>query len=418
MKIAITTLGCKVNQYESAEAAAKLRATAQLVDFNSFADIYIINTCAVTKEAERKSRRLIYRARRLNPLAKIVALGCYGEIAADKLKNSGVDLVVDNQKKPDLLKILFPDTEISASHSRDIVIRPDRTRAVVKIQDGCDQFCSYCLIPHLRSVLKSRKPSSVLREVDLLTKNNVQEVVLTGIHLGKYGIDINSSALLSKLARDLLESTNIARIRFSSLEPTEVDEELISLMSTTKRLAHHFHLPLQSGDSNILKAMNRPYTADEYQAKVEHIKSSIPNIAITTDMIVGFPGESEDQFTHTLNLAGKIGFSKIHVFKYSDRPLTPALSMPDKISAPVKSERSLRLRKLGDRLAKDFAEKQIGRTLEVLVEKESNHIRQGLSGNYLRINFKNLESNHPFSGKIIKVKIDGINRDALYGEVV
>lgn len=411
MKIAITTLGCKVNQYESAEAAAQLKPLAELVEFNAVADIYLINTCAVTKEAERKSRQLINRARRRNPRAKIAVLGCYSEIAAAKLKSSGVDIVIGNQEKQNLLYILFPDASTGATHNN--IKRSDRTRALVKIQDGCNQFCSYCLIPYTRSTLKSRIPSLVVEEVDLLVKSGVKEVVLTGVHLGKYGFDIEEKQLLTKLVYELLDATDIARVRFSSLEPTEITTELLSLLSSTKRLAPHLHLPLQSGDTDILKAMNRPYAIKDYLDKIEYIRALIPNIAITTDIIVGFPGETERQFTNTLNMVRKISFSKVHVFKYSDRPLTSALSMPGKVAAPVKSERSARLRRLSAGLALEYAEKQVGKTVEVLVEKADNYRQQGLSGNYLRVNF---DAKISYKGRLINVNINKADGGFLYGK--
>jgi len=415
MKIAITTLGCKVNQYESAAAAGRLKHLSQLVDFDSFADIYIINTCAVTKEAERKSRQLIYRARRLNPEARIVALGCYTEIAAERLKGTGVDLIIGNRDKDNLLKILFPDSESTLATSDEIIKNPERTRAIIKIQDGCDQFCSYCLIPFMRSTLMSKNPTKVINEVNLLAQSGIKEAVLTGIHLGKYGFDLAGKPLLDKLVSDLIDSTDISRIRFSSLEPTEVSDRLLCLLSTSKRLAKHLHLPIQSGDNDILKAMNRPYTAGEYLKIINKIKSTVPNIAITTDIIVGFPGETESHFINTLNMVKNIGFSRVHAFKYSDRPLTSAFSMAEKVAAPTRIDRSKRLRNLATGLSNDFAAAQVGKTLEVLVEKADRDYQQGLSENYLRVN---VSSESESIGRLFRVRIEKAVGSLLYGKTI
>lgn len=412
MKLAIATLGCKVNQYESEQLTSRLAGSFKLVDFKSSADIYVINTCAVTTEAEHKSRQLVFRARRLNPQAKIIAAGCYSELANEKIKAAGA-LIVGNQDKKDLAGLIIELTG-SKPLERAGATSAKRTRAIVKIQDGCDQYCTYCVIPYLRGNLHSRAPETVISEINSLAAVT-PEVVLTGIHLGKYGADLHGRITLAKLLKRLLVETDVARIRLSSIEPLEVDDELLELMAGSKRLARHLHLPLQSGDDDILASMNRPYTSEQFLKRVEKVKSAVPNIALTTDILIGFPGETEEHFQSTLSLAEQIGFRKIHVFKYSDRPLIPAAGYPNKVPADAKSARAAVIRKLSNRLASEFAAAQVGKIHDVAVESATNGWQQGLTGNYLKTRFK---SPTPLRGLIVAIRIESVERDLLFGTVV
>lgn len=422
MKIAIATLGCKVNQYESSQLAGRLAGDYELVEFSEQADVYVVNTCAVTAQAEHKSRQLIFRALRANPEAEIIAAGCYGELAAERLKSAGATAVIGNKDKRNFAEIFrlvqltnrskpaLNDQPDQASSFKPLV--SSRSRAVVKIQDGCDQFCAYCVIPYLRGDLWSRPAAEVINEINMLASMGTNEVVITGIHLGKYGADRDKEITLTGIIERLLSETDIARIRLSSIEPLEVTDELIELMAGSDRLARHLHLPLQSGSDPVLSAMNRPYTSGQYREKAEKLQAMVPDIALTTDILVGFPGETAEQFQETYSLAEDLGFRKIHVFKYSDRPLAPASDLPDKIPANIKSARAAALRELSAGQAEKFAHSHIDKTLKVVLENFKNGFQQGLSTNYLRVKFKSSKSE---PGEMASVKITGAKKDVLFG---
>ena len=386
---ALHNLGCKVNSYET-EAMQQLLEEAgyEIVPFHEKADVYIINTCSVTNIADRKSRQMLHRAKKQNPDAVVVAAGCYVQAAAEELKaDLAVDVIIGNNKKQDLLPILeeyFKDKsdsshviEISETHEYErlsIHKIADHTRAFLKIQDGCNQFCSYCIIPYTRGRVRSRRLDEVVAEVRELAAAGYQEVVLTGIHLSSYGVDFKEEEKkenLLSLIKQVHEVEGIRRIRLGSLEPRIITEEFAQALASMPKFCPHFHLSLQSGCDKTLKRMNRHYTTEEYAAGCEILRRYFDNPAITTDVIVGFPGETEEEFEETKAFLERIGFYEMHIFKYSRRAGTRADRMPDQIPEQVKSVRSEILLKLEKQMSKAYRESFLGRNKTVLLEEKT-----------------------------------------------
>lgn len=386
---ALHNLGCKVNSYET-EAMQQLLEEAgyEIVPFHEKADVYIINTCSVTNIADRKSRQMLHRAKKQNPDAVVVAAGCYVQAAAEELKaDLAVDVIIGNNKKQDLVPILeeyFKDKsdsshviEISETHEYErlsIHKIADHTRAFLKIQDGCNQFCSYCIIPYTRGRVRSRRPDEVVAEVRELAAAGYQEVVLTGIHLSSYGVDFKEEEKkenLLSLIKQVHEVEGIRRIRLGSLEPRIITEEFAQALASMPKFCPHFHLSLQSGCDKTLKRMNRHYTTEEYAAGCEILRRYFDNPAITTDVIVGFPGETEEEFEETKAFLERIGFYEMHIFKYSRRVGTRADRMPDQIPEQVKSVRSEILLKLEKQMSKAYRESFLGRNKTVLLEEKT-----------------------------------------------
>ena len=374
-KCALHSLGCKVNSYET-QAMQKMMESAgyEIVPFGEeIADIYIINTCSVTNIADRKSRQMIHKAKKLNPEAVVAAAGCYVESAGDNI-DEDVDIVIGNNEKSHLIEILneyfeHMDKEKSVDIGKatgfdelNIDSPLEHTRAYVKIQDGCNRFCSYCIIPYVRGRIRSRKPDDVMAEIKRVAASGCKEVVLTGIHLSSYGLDFKDSTV--KLI-DVIEAVNriegIERIRLGSLEPLIVTEEFVRRLAKCKKICPHFHLSLQSGCDETLKRMNRRYNVDEYYKGVELLREYFPDAAVTTDVIVGFPGETEEEFNITKKYLEKVCFYEMHVFKYSRRKGTAADKMPDQIPENIKSERSTELLELNEILSNGYREKYIGK---------------------------------------------------------
>ncbi len=397
---ALHNLGCKVNAYE-AEAMQQLLEEAgyRIVPFSEKADVYIINTCSVTNMADHKSRQMIHRARALNPEAVVVAAGCYVQVAGESLKNDlSVDILIGNNRKGDLVDILeeyfknrpgstdepeseVPDISEVCEYEELSVRRPvDRTRAFIKIQDGCNQFCTYCIIPYARGRVRSRRAEEVEDEVRSLAAQGYKEIVLTGIHLSSYGLDfddgetgsslISSETPLLSLIRRLDKVEGIERIRLSSLEPRVITPEFVSALSGMKKICPHFHLSLQSGCDSTLKRMNRHYTTAEYMEKCDLIRSSFTHPAITTDVIAGFPGETDEEFSQTEAFVRAVDFYEMHIFKYSRRAGTRADKMEGQITEKVKSQRSSRLINLGREMSDEFRSWYIGKECEALMEEK------------------------------------------------
>lgn len=388
-KAALHNLGCKVNSYET-EAMQQLLENAgyEIVPFAEGADVYIINTCSVTNIADRKSRQMLHRAKKMNPHAVVVAAGCYVQAAGEELKkDEAVDLVIGNNKKTELISILedyFSDSEeIHEETVMDITAAreyenlsidriEDHTRAFIKVQDGCSQFCSYCIIPYTRGRVRSRKLSEVEEEVRRLAASGFKEVVLTGIHLSSYGMDFPKEERLTLL--DLIKSVHniegICRIRLGSLEPRIVTEEFAKELSSLSKICPHFHLSLQSGCDSTLKRMNRRYTAKEYLRVCEILRKAFKNPAITTDVIVGFPGETEEEFEVTKKYLKEVHFYEMHVFKYSRRNGTKAAVMPDQVPESVKTERSNELLELEKSMSLEYRKSFLGTGTQVLMEEE------------------------------------------------
>ena len=389
-KIAFLTLGCKVNSYETEAMQALLAAAgATLVEFNENADIYVVNTCSVTNMADRKSRQMLHRAKKKNPEALVVAAGCYAQTADETaMKETGIDVVIGNNQKKQIVEIL--ENYMAGVENKRLEIgketeyeelgldtQVEHTRAYIKIQDGCNQFCSYCIIPYARGRIRSRNPEDVVKEVKRLAENGYQEIVLTGIHLSSYGrtsyekLTEESGMPLLSLIRQINEVEGIKRIRLGSLEPRIITEKFVKTLCEYKTVCPHFHLSLQSGSDTVLVRMNRKYTTTEYARSVDILKKYYDAPAITTDIIVGFPQETEEEFSETMEFAKRIGFSKIHVFKYSRRKGTVADKMSGQIEEQVKNERSERLMALEASLGEMYREQFLGREETVLFEESS-----------------------------------------------
>lgn len=423
----IITLGCKVNQYES-EAVEELFIKKGYEKVSANADIYVINTCTVTNMSDRKSRQMISRARRDNPNAVVAVMGCYSQVKPEEVASiEGVDIVLGSRNKENVVehcedilqnkeaidKIIAP-SESKTFEELQISNQTEMTRAYLKIQDGCNMYCSYCLIPYARGNIVSRDIESIVEESKRLANNNFKEIVLTGIHVSSYGKDIDDELSLIDVIEAVAEVEGIERIRLSSMEPRHISLEFLERMKATKKACDHFHLSLQSGSDDILKAMNRKYDTVIYKQKVEEIRQVFPNAGITTDIIVGFPGETEKNHKQTMEYAEEIKFSKMHLFKYSPREGTRAAKMSNQIDGRTKKNRLHDLEKIEEANRKEFLNKQIGKTLSVLIESKSD--LEGYSGghstNYLKVNVKeDIPAN-----TIIDVKITEIINDELVGE--
>ena len=395
---AFHTLGCKVNIYETeAMRQALVREGYEIRSFEEAADVYVINTCSVTNIADRKSRQMLHRARTMNPDAVVVAAGCYAQAAAEQLKqDQGVDIILGNREKTKIAEILeqwFREKEESGKHQMLLAgdmkeafcyedlpadTMDSHTRAFLKIQDGCNQFCTYCIIPYLRGRIRSRNAEDILREAEAFAGKGYRELVLTGIHLSSYGKDLENTETrgdapvkdLGDVIRLLDRVTGIERIRVGSLEPRLITEPFLRTLSELEHFCPHFHLSLQSGSDSVLKRMNRRYTAEEYYRSVCLLREYFPNAAVTTDIITGFPGETEEEFEETLRFAEKTGFYEIHIFPYSARKGTRAASMPGQLPRAVKAERAAALQALTKKQSRAFRAERIGKQVEILTEEE------------------------------------------------
>jgi threonylcarbamoyladenosine tRNA methylthiotransferase MtaB len=415
MKVALFTVGCKLNQYETQAIAEELEDCGfERVDFSQPADIYVINTCTVTKESDYSSRQAIYRAKRRSPQAKIVVTGCYAQVEKESLeKLPGVSLVVKQDQKGELAHLvanLLGDDSVEPKEKKKedeffcfkVCKHAKHTRALVKIQDGCDKKCSYCVVPLARGKEKNREVNSILAEIDGLVENGYKEVVLTGVHIGRYNRD---GVNLVELTERILDNTTVQRLRFSSIDPKEFSDELIDLISRSKRIARHLHIPIQSGDDHILSLMKRDYTTDGYRRLLEKIENAVSEVMIGTDVIVGFPGETDDQFENTHQFIWTSPLNYLHVFSYSDRKGTVASQIPDKVPPQIIRKRSEILHDLGRKKWENYLEGFIGKKLEVLVEQKRDKTTKrltGLSDNYIRVL---LEGEDSLKNKIVSVSI-------------
>lgn len=420
-KVALHNLGCKVNAYETEAMQEMLEhAGYEIVPFQEGADIYVINTCTVTNIADRKSRQMLHRARKMNPDAVVVAAGCYVQAQAEKqVIDPCIDIVLGNNKKQDLLTALQAYEEahgdlrevIDINHTKEyenlhLTKQGEHTRAYIKVQDGCNQFCSYCIIPYARGRVRSRAKEDVVAEVTDLAKNGYQEVVLTGIHLSSYGIDFENEDNLLSLIRAVHEIEGIKRIRLGSLEPRIITEEFVQAIAALPKMCPHFHLSLQSGCNETLKRMNRRYTSEEFYEKCEILRKYFEKPALTTDVIVGFPQEIEEEFETTYEFLKKICFYETHIFKYSKREGTKAAVMQGQIPEQIKAKRSARLIELGEKNRRAYEESFLGKTVEVLVEEKSDvngkEMWTGHTKEYMKIA---LESEKNLQNCILNVQI-------------
>ena len=401
--VAFCTLGCKVNQYETNAMMQKMiEAGYEVVDFETKADIYIINTCTVTNMADKKSRQMLRRVKEINPEAILVAVGCYAQVAKEKLEQiPEIDLILGINEKNDIVKYVeqaSKNTYVSdVLHQTEFldfgdVTYTEKTRAVIKVQDGCNQFCSYCIIPYARGRIRSRKPESVIKEITDVAKEGIKEVVITGIHIASYGKDFNTEYRLIDLLEEIQKVDGIQRIRLGSLEPTLITEEFVTRLKKLSKICDHFHLSLQSGCNETLKRMNRKYTTDQFRHVVELLRNAYPEVHLTTDVIVGFPGETEEEFNKTYEFLKEIKFYKMHVFKYSPRSGTVAAKMPNQIDGNRKEERSNKLIELSDENEKEYNQKYIGKEVEVLLEEREGEYLKGHTTNYMVVKMKTNEN--------------------------
>lgn len=398
MKVGIYTLGCKVNTYESEYVMSLFKEEGyQISSFNDVCDVYVINTCSVTNQSDSKSRKIIREAIRKNSGACIVAMGCFIEASKENLIE-GVDIYIGNKDKSRVVELveeyfknkkkiinLYPNL---GTQFEDMEIKTfeGRTRAFVKIQDGCENFCSYCIIPYVRGKCRSKKPEKVIEEITTLVNNGYQEIVLTGIHTGNYGRDLDTD--FSSLLKKIVEIPNLYRLRISSIEITELTEEVLEIIENYSIIADHLHIPLQAGSDTILRLMNRKYNTGYFMEKIKRIRTIHPNISLSTDVIVGFPGETEELFQESYNFCKKIGFSKIHVFPYSIRKGTPAEKFPNQVDGTVKKERTRKLIALSTELEQEYMKKFLNTEVDVLIEQTKNGYSYGHTSNYLSIKIK------------------------------
>lgn len=425
--VAFHTLGCKVNTYES-NAMLKIfnEAGYQEVDFKQVADVYVINTCTVTNTGDSKSRQMIRKAIRKNPKATICVVGCYSQTAPEEIeKIEGVGVVLGTQYRSDIVKyvdehletgemVIKVDNVMNLRKFEDLNIdRFKNTRAFLKIQDGCNNFCTYCIIPYARGRVRSRQKESVLNQAQRLVDNGYIEIVLTGIHTAGYGEDLDDYSFYELLV-DLVKIKGLKRLRISSIETSQISDEIIDLIGSNEIIVDHLHVPLQAGSDATLKRMNRKYTTAEYLEKINKIRSYLPNIAFTTDVIVGFPGETDEEFEETYNFIKQVNYSELHVFPYSPRKNTPAAKMKDQVNDQIKHERANRLLQLSKELNHEFALKQIGKTLKVLFEKRDGEYLIGHAGDYLKVKVKTADN---LIGEIVTIKIDKYD-EILEGRVV
>jgi len=416
IKVALDSLGCKLNRAEIETLARQLAAAGyQLVPTGEQADVYILNTCTVTHIADRKSRHLLRMTRRKNPDARLVAIGCYAERAPQELaKIEGVSFVLGNAQKPNLLQFLEESGCLNRPSCRDSTgyhYDGSRTRSFLKIQDGCNNFCAYCIVPLVRGRERSLPVNQVITEVRQLVADGAKEVVLTGTEIGSYSCD---GVSLKELLERILAETGVVRLRLSSLQPQEMPPELIGLWRD-ERLCPHFHLSLQSGSDSVLHRMKRRYSTDDFQQAVSLIREVVPEAAITTDVIVGFPGETEAEFEESYNLCQQMEFARIHVFPYSLRQGTEAARMPDKVADKVKKQRCQRMLALAEASAVDFRRRFLDRTMPVLWEKQSGAgVWSGLTDNYIKLY---AESGEDLTNKLVPVKLMEISGDGVRGEV-
>lgn len=420
--VAFHTLGCKVNHYET-EAIWQLfkEANYDRVDFETNADVFVINTCTVTNTGDKKSRQVIRRAIRQNPEAVVCVTGCYAQTSpAEIMDIPGVDIVVGTQDRTKLIGYIDEFKQerqpingvgnIMKNRTYEELEVPyftDRTRASLKIQEGCNNFCTFCIIPWARGLMRSREPEKVIAQATQLVESGYKEIVLTGIHTGGYGQDFKDYNL-AQLLRDLEANVKgLKRLRISSIEASQLTDEVIEVLKNSNIVVRHLHIPIQSGSDTVLKRMRRKYTMDFFAERLERLNDALPDLAITSDVIVGFPGETEEEFMETYNFIAKHKFAELHVFPFSKRTGTPAARMEDQIDEEVKNERVHRLLTLNDQLAKEYASRFEGEVLEIIPEeqyKESNeeNLFVGYTDNYLRVVF---EGNESMIGKLVKVKI-------------
>ena len=428
--VAFHTLGCKVNFYDTESLwQLFLQDGYRQVEFHDPADVYVINTCTVTQEGDRKSRQMIRRAVRANPDAVVVVTGCYAQMApGEVLGVDGVDLVVGNQHRKELLGMIARvEQERRPFHTVsdilgqkefedfDVPLFADRTRASLKIEDGCNHFCTFCIIPYARGLVRSRKPDSVLTQARRLADAGYREIVLTGIHTGGYGEDL-ADYTLADLLTELERIPQLGRIRISSIEASEISDQLIAVLAESKKVCRHLHIPLQSGHSEVLRRMNRHYTTEQYAARVRDVRRALPELAVTSDIIVGFPGETDAFFDATVEFVRAQTFAELHVFPYSPRKGTPAAKFAEQVPEAVKQRRVERMIALSDELQQTYNRQWTGRVLEVIPEElkvyDGQNYLVGHADNYMKIAFA---GDLDLQGSLCAVRVQKPGADLSFG---
>ncbi len=431
-KVAFYTLGCKVNQYDT-EAMIEIfeAANYQLTGFESYADVYVINTCTVTSLSDRKSRQMIRKAKRTNKNSIIAVVGCYAQVAADEIKKiDGVNLIIgtkDKDKIIDYLKLIELNKNKQINAVQDIMkvkqfeelnisSYKEKTRAFIKIQEGCNQFCSYCIIPYSRGPIRSRNLSEITNEIRTLSEKGFKEVVLTGIHLASYGKDLKNINLIDVIKK-VHTIKDIKRIRLGSIEPRFITKDFINEVQGLEKFCNHYHISLQSGSDNVLKRMNRKYTTAEYTEVVKNLKNNFKDVAITTDIMVGFPGETHKDFEDSLRFVNEMKFSHVHVFKYSPRKGTPAANYPGQINSQTKEKRSHEMILIADKIEMEFYTDFISRHMEVLFEQKVKNMKgyyEGLTSNYIKVISS---SNTNIEGKLVTVQLKESKKGYIKGSI-
>lgn len=428
MKVAFLSLGCKVNQYETDCCTKLFRDKGyEISSFDETCDIYVVNTCSVTNIGDRKSRKMLRRAKKQNPASIVVAMGCYVQTKPDEVrKMPEVDLVIGTSHRSRIVELveaalrgentdkIYNIMQERLYEELECEAETERTRAYIKIQDGCDNFCSYCIIPYARGPVRSRKIENILKEADRLSQKGFTEVVLTGISVASYGKDLDCEISLKDVIDAVSTVSGITRIRLSSIDPRAFTDEFINYLANNKKVCRHFHISLQSGCDSVLKRMNRKYTTDYYLTMLSKIRSAMDDVSVTTDIICGFPEESEEEFLQTLAFVKKACFMKVHVFPYSQRSKTAAALMKQ-IDIPVRERRAKILSEAAECESEKFCLSYIGKELDVLFEQTDERYCEGLSGNYLRIYTK---ADDALTGKIRRVKITDMIDEKLIGTVI
>ena len=407
-----------------------VEAGYEAVDFEKKSDIYIINTCTVTNMSDKKSRQMIRRAKHLNNNAIIVAVGCYAQVAKNEIEKDipEIDLVLGTNEKNNIVKYIeeYINNNKNVENISDVmhqkefldfgkVTYTEKTRAVVKVQDGCDRFCSYCIIPYARGRVRSRKIENIIEEIKSIVEEGIKEVVITGIHVASYGKDFKDGTSLIDLLEEINKIDNLKRIRLSSIEPTIITEEFLARLTKLDKICNHFHLSLQSGCNETLNRMNRRYNTEEFENCIKLLRKAYKDVALTTDIIVGFPGETDEEFNKTYNFLNKIKFYQMHVFKYSPRKGTKAAEMKNQISPELKEERSKALIDLSHKNEKEYKEKFLGRTVQVLFEQKEGEYLIGHTTNYLKVA---VDFNKSLENTIQNVEIVNLEKEFLVGKVL
>ena len=429
-KVAFYTLGCKVNQYETnAMKQNFIEKGYEIVEYEEYADIYVINTCTVTNMSDRKSRQVLRRAKQINSKSIVVVTGCYVQVAKEEIeKIKEIDVILGNNEKKEIVDKIedYINKNQKQKKITDVMQKrefvefgnttyTEKTRAVIKIQDGCDRFCSYCIIPYARGRVRSRKIENILEEVKLISKKEIKEIVITGIHIASYGKDFKEDIKLIDLLEKLNEIDGIKRIRLGSLEPSIITNDFVQRLKKLEKICDQFHLSLQSACNSTLERMNRKYKIEEFKEAVKLLRENYKNVLLTADVIVGFPGETEEEFNTTYKNLDEIKFYKMHIFKYSQRKGTKAAIMKNQIDGKIKDERSQKLIEMSNKFQQEYNKAYIGKKVEVLFEERENEFVKGHTSNFIEVK---VETKENLDNQIKMVKINKIDKENVIGELI